>query len=290
LNPIWSQTRYKDAIFSTIQKRTFTYADTLKLDFYDVKADQENAKPLVILVHGGGFVAGQRDGGEEIGLSTALAQKGFAVASISYRLTMKGKSFGCDCPASIKMKTYVEAVEDVVKSIYYLTNYASDFKIDSNKIILIGSSAGAETILNTVVMKNYYLFKPMPFPNVKIIGCVSFSGVTLSDYLTKENAVPMLFFHGKLDDKVPYGIASHHNCGRDAKGYLILDGPLEITNKLKGLNTSFSLYTDPNGGHEWAELGYTFTSIIGDFLYSNILNQEPIQKIEMILKPIEQKK
>lgn len=283
---IWCQTRYKDAVFSDLRKRTFTYADTLQLDFYDSKFDEETLKPLVILVHGGGFVAGQRDGSDEVGLSTTLAKKGYAVASISYRLTMKGKSFGCDCPATLKMKTYVDAVDDVLKSLFYLTHYAADFRIDPNKIILIGSSAGAETILNTVVMKNHYLFKPMPFPNIKIIGVISLSGATLdSDYLTKENAVPMLFFHGKLDFKVPYEIAAHHHCGPNSQGYLILDGPLEITNKLKSLDVSYTLYTDPNGGHEWAELGYTFTTIITDFLYTNVWNNTPIQKTAIISKP-----
>jgi len=286
LTTAWCQIRYKDTLFSDIQKRTFVYADSLKLDFYDVKNDYATAKPLAILVHGGGFVAGQRDGGEEIGLSTALAKKGYAVASISYRLTMKGKSFGCDCPSSIKMKTYVDAVEDVFKAIYYLTTYASDFHIDPHKIILIGSSAGAETILNAIVMKDHYLFKPIVYANAQIIGGISFSGDTIdSDYLTKENAVPMLFFHGALDDKVPYDVASHYYCQPDAKGYLILDGPLKITHRLKELEASFCLYTDPDGGHEWAELGYGFTDIITDFMYEHIVLATKIQKIALISKP-----
>lgn len=290
-NLVWSQTRYKDAVFTTIQKRTFVYADTLKLDFYDVKADSELSKPLVILVHGGGFAAGQRDGGDETALSTTLAKKGYAVASISYKLTRKGKSFSCDCPTPAKMTTYVDAVNDVLKSISYITKYATDFKINPNKIILIGSSSGAASILNTVVMKNHYLFKPLPVTNAKIIGLISFAGATIdSDYIIKQNAVPMLFFHGKLDNKVPYGIAAHHNCGPDTTGYLMLDGPIQITNKLKSLNASYALYTDPNGGHEWAGLGYSFTNIIGDFLYDNILNAVPIQKIEQIAKPVPVKK
>ncbi len=124
-------------------KRTFNYADTLLLDFYDAPTDKLITKPLVILVHDGGFVAGNRDGGGETDLSTSLAKKGYAVASISYQLTMKGEPFGCDCPAATKITTYVEAVEDVVKAIYYPTHYDHDFKVDPNKVILVGSSAGA---------------------------------------------------------------------------------------------------------------------------------------------------
>lgn len=283
---IWSQNRYKDTIFSSIQKRTFNYADTLLLDFYDSKSDIEKMRPLVILVHGGGFVAGQRNGGDEKGLSTILAKRGYAVASINYRLTLKGKSFGCDCQTDIKMNTYVQAVEDVIKSIYYLTTYDTTFKVDPNKIILIGSSAGAETILNTIIMKNNYLFQHIKYPNTKVIGAVSFAGATInSDYLTQENLVPMLFFHGQLDNKIPFGIASHHYCPSNSNGYLILDGPKKITNRIKELDGSYIVNIDPDGGHEWASLGYKFTDKIIDFLYLNVLNKEPIKDTQVVNYP-----
>ena len=126
MNPIIGQST--DSKKGNVKMKTYNYADTLLLDFYSVQTDTFMMKPTIILVHGGGFTAGQRNGGDEKGISTYLAKLGFNVASIDYRLSRKKKSFGCDCPASIKMKIYVEAVEDVVKSIYYLTNCASDFK------------------------------------------------------------------------------------------------------------------------------------------------------------------
>jgi len=282
----FGQTRYVADIYTDIQKRTFNYADTLNLDFYDSPSDKTSHKPLVILVHGGGFVASQRDGGEETTFSTTLAKKGYAVASISYRLTMKGKSFGCDCPTATKITTYIEAVEDLVKAIYYLTRYDNDFKVDPKRVILIGSSAGAETILNTIAMKDDYRFKHIRYPEATIIGAVSLSGAVLNrDYLTQENAVPTLFFHGKLDDKVPYETAAHHSCKPKDLGYLLLDGPFEIVNRLKELNVSYHLFTDPTGGHEWADIGYRFPKTITDFLYQNVLEKNPIHKEEAIAKP-----
>lgn len=282
----FSQTRYKDNIFSDVRTRTLMYADTLKLDFYDVKKDREKLKPLVIIVHGGGFVAGQRNGGDEKGLSTALAKKGYAVASIDYRLSLKRKSFGCDCRTSLKMKTYLETVADLNKSIWYLTNYSKSFNIDPSSIILIGSSAGAEMALNAVIMKNHYLFRTIYYSDAKIRGIVSFAGATLNnDYLSKENAVPMLFFHGKLDSKVPYALAAHHDCEERSEGYVLLDGPKIITQKLRELNQSYSLYVDPEGGHNWAQYGYNYKDIITKFLYENILNGVKIQTTETISSP-----
>ena len=277
------QTRYVDNLFSDVRLRTFNYADTLNLDFYDASNDTLSHKPLMILVHGGGFSAGQRNGGEETNFGETFAKKGYAVASIDYRLTRRGKSFGCDCPTSTKIKTYVEAVEDFSKAMHYLATYASDFKIDPEKIILVGSSAGAETVLDAIILKYHYLFKNVVSPKGNIIGAVSFSGATLNvDYLTEDNAVPMLFFHGEKDDVVPYATAAHRSCKESDDGYLLLDGPLEITKKLRELQVSYELYTDPLGTHKWADLGYRQTDIISQFLYSVVLGNEKIQKQENI--------
>ncbi len=286
LNTCYSQTRYKDDIFSDVRIRTLVYADTLKLDFYDVKKDREELKPLVIIVHGGGFVAGQRNGGDEKGLGRALAKKGYAVASIDYRLSQRKQSFGCDYRTSQKMRTYLETAADLNKSIWYLTNYYKSFNVDPNNVILVGSSAGAEMVLNAVIMKNHYLFKTIYYSDAKIKGIISFSGATLNnDYLTKENAVPMLFFHGKLDPKVPYALAAHHNCNERSDGYVLLDGPKIITQRLKELNESYSLYVDLEGGHNWAEWGYAYKDIITTFLYENVLHGVKIQNIETITPP-----
>jgi poly(3-hydroxybutyrate) depolymerase len=284
---IHAQTRYIDDLFSNIRKRTYFYADTLKLDFYDSKLDTASIKPLIVLVHGGGFVAGQRNGGEETTFGETFAKKGFAVASISYRLSRKGKGFDCNCPAATKVKTYVEAVDDLNKAIYYLTTYATKFNIDPDNIILVGSSAGAETILNKFILKDNFNFKPVAIQQGKIIGAISFSGATLdADYLTSENAVPMLFIHGRMDNKVPYASASHHLCNSNTPGYLILDGPSEIVKKLRSLNTSYELYSDPEGGHERADFGFQQTDLVKNFIYNNILKKIKVQREEIISKLI----
>lgn len=76
-----------------VQMKTYNYADTLQLDLYSIPSNDMVLKPTVVLMHGGGFTAGQRNGGDEKGLSTYLATKGFNVASINYRLSRKGIGF-----------------------------------------------------------------------------------------------------------------------------------------------------------------------------------------------------
>lgn len=282
-----AQTRYRDSIFGDIRMRTFNYADTLQLDLYDVAKDTVSQKPLIILVHGGGFAAGQRNGGEETTFCKNFAKLGYAVASISYRLTMKNRNFGCECAVTDKLEAYTNGVDDLKKAKYFLTNYAKDFNIDPHQIILAGSSSGAETVLNATIMNDNYLFRRVDRDEGKVVGIISMSGATLeSHYLTANNKVPMLFFHGKLDDKVPFGIGSHHTCNPNSKGYLMLDGPLPISERLKALDTSYEIYYYSNGAHECAELAYANFKTMADFLYAVVLNGEFRQEIREIEEPI----
>ena len=91
-----AQTEFLDAMFF-VEKTTHTYhkfskTDSLQLDFYKPKLLQKKL-PLLIYVHGGGFSGGQRDEDNTKYFANKMAEKGYAVASISYRLIMKKLGF-----------------------------------------------------------------------------------------------------------------------------------------------------------------------------------------------------
>lgn len=281
-----SQSRYLDEVYQEVRTRTYTYADTLQMDFYDVEMDTVSKKPTLILMHGGGFSVGQRNGGDEKGLSTYFAKRGYNVASIDYRLPLKGKSFGCTYDTSLKINVYREAIADLSKAIHYLINFPENFKVDSQRIILVGSSAGAETILNYVWMEQDYRFKDVPFPDAKIKGVVSISGAVLdADAIRSDTKLPSLFIHGKADKNIPYSTGAHHNCKPQDIGYLKLDGPRTIINRLKALNGVYQVYYNVTGGHEWASLGYEFPDLINEFLTNSVLGRKKIQDFEKISSP-----
>ncbi|MDP5062135.1 MAG: carboxylesterase family protein, partial [Maribacter sp.] len=270
-----------------VQMKTYNYADTLQLDFYSIPSKDNQLKPTVVLVHGGGFTAGQRNGGDEKRLSKYLAAKGFNVASINYRLSRKGKSFGCDCPASIKIDTYVEAVADLSKAINYLTKDSLPFKSDPNKIFLIGSSAGAETVLNFQFMRYDYRFKRLPYPNAKIAGLVSFSGAVLNEnYIDASNKTPALFFHGVKDSVVPYDTNPHRFCKATDVGFLQINGPKAIAERLFEVDGIYKIYFNAEGGHEWASLGYEFPDLIYEFLTDILRGDVTMKDFESITLPV----
>ncbi len=253
-----------------IVKTSHIYKDTLGLDYYTIKTRNtvetgDTVKnPLVVLVHGGGFYEGRRDGVGEEKFSREMAQQGFDVASISYRLTRKASGFGCDCPARDKITTFLNAAEDLMAAVDFLEE-KNEFGFDREHIFLVGSSAGAETVLTAAYMTRHYEFKSIE-PR-KFSGVIALAGAVIdSDYITEENAIPALLVHGKKDDLVPFGTAPHHYCETRDPGYLMLDGSNTIAERLEAMGTSFILAEDPEGNHDWANEGYELIELIGQFI------------------------
>jgi acetyl esterase/lipase len=84
--------------------------------------------PLVFWIHGGGWHSGDK---LESGINHALKflPKGFALASINYRLTG-------DAP-------FPAQIEDCNAALAFLRQYAEDYRIDPDRVGMLGHSAGA---------------------------------------------------------------------------------------------------------------------------------------------------
>src|SRR5215468_3574760 len=85
--------------------------------------------PVLVNVHGGYWRRGSRDTFQHWG--PYLAARGYAVFTVSYRLTKPGK------------KTYPEVVHDIRAAVQFTKSRAKDFKVDPDRVALWGNSAGA---------------------------------------------------------------------------------------------------------------------------------------------------
>jgi acetyl esterase/lipase len=117
----------------TIFHQNIPYAnDTLKKHLLDVylPANATSSTPLVIWVHGGAWMHGDKYADMSYMKNTirAFIEKGYALASIDYR-----QSTTSIFPAQI---------QDCVQAIEFLHNNAAKYKLDKNKFALIGFSAG----------------------------------------------------------------------------------------------------------------------------------------------------
>jgi len=120
-------------------------ATVLKMDFYEPSGDTETARPLIIWVHGGSFIGGSKADIDVKTWSERFAKKGYACASIDYRVGF----FPFDSANAVK--AVVRATQDLRAAIrfFYKDRQTSDtYKIDTSKIYIGGSSAGAITALH----------------------------------------------------------------------------------------------------------------------------------------------
>jgi poly(3-hydroxybutyrate) depolymerase len=225
---------------------------SLCLDLFLPKVNIVKKVPLIIFVHGGGFSGGDRTAGHIFG--KFLASKGYACASISYTLYMKNKDFGCNGVLAEKVKAIRIAASDLWAATTYLNSNAKKLNIDTAKIFIAGSSAGAETVLHAAYWdyKKMNLFKNSLSPTFKYAGVIAGAGAIMDlNLITPKNLLPTMLYHGDADPTVPYKTAAHHYCTCDKPGWLMLFGSYSIYNHTVGLNGNVKLTTFCGGDHRY---------------------------------------
>lgn len=190
------------------------FGDTLKLDLRMPLTPLTDC-PGVVFVHGGGFQIGKRDSEPVSAFLDALAAAGVASASISYRLTMAGRGFGCDVRSEEKRAAVAHAAEDLIDALDWLQQHPST-RDWSGGWIAAGSSAGAEAVLWSA-----YVDSPSRWE-----GAISFSGALDAGSTANSSLPPLLAIHGTCDKLVPVESDLHHFCPEDSPGaWLLIGGP-----------------------------------------------------------------
>ncbi|MCF0246441.1 MAG: alpha/beta hydrolase [Ileibacterium sp.] len=101
------------------------------LDVYRPKEADGRKLPVIVNVHGGGFVYGTKETYQFYCMS--LAQQGFAVVNFNYRLAPENK--------------FPAALEDCCLAFDWVLNNAETYGLDLNNVFAVGDSAGT-TILS----------------------------------------------------------------------------------------------------------------------------------------------
>jgi acetyl esterase/lipase len=207
--------RYRDDLFTGVTKTAdLTYGHavdqtgtnvTLKLDMYQPAGDTVTARPAIVWVHGGSFRGGDKTSPEIVDEATTFAHKGYVNVSINYRLVATGCP-GTDLNACIT--AIGQAREDAETAIRFLRENASTYRIDSSRIAIGGSSAGAITALNV----GYSPECPSPGEHQGYSSAVraaqSISGAEIASGCTiNAGDASALLFHGTADPIVSYSWA-----------------------------------------------------------------------------------
>ena len=226
--------RYLDEVFSGVNKMSnIQYGQAerfngtslnLEMDIFEPSGDTISNRPLIIMAHGGSFVAGDRSDLKSI--CKNFARRGYVAATISYRL-------GVD-PLNILnlneelLKAASRATQDFNAAIRFFYQSARDrgnpYNIDTSKIIAGGYSAGAISAIHSQlfidtssankslrdIVRDLGGIKggnsgSLGYPD-RTMGLWNIAGAIYDSNMINTAHVACISFHGDSDDVVPYAV------------------------------------------------------------------------------------
>ena len=119
----------QSAVVPTMDVEYSNVGQRVAMDIY--RPSDDAVHPAVVLVHGGGFRAGNRQSYTK--MATRLAEHGYVAATVSYR-------FAPQFP-------FPAAVNDVKAAVRFLRANAKQFHVDADHIGALGGSAGGHLVL-----------------------------------------------------------------------------------------------------------------------------------------------
>ena len=204
--------RYRDAVFSTVDvTHDIVYGNApdaqgnpveLELDLYLPRGDTVTRRPALIWVHGGGFTAGDKSSGAT--QATFFARRGYVAASINYRLLSEDGCGGDPTPPPECEQAALAAQHDAQAAVRWLRAAAATYGVDTSRIAMAGSSAGAVTSLLVDWRSEDPGGSGNPGFSSAIRAAVSVSGGAPTNEYIDGDDPPAIFFHGSEDDTVPF--------------------------------------------------------------------------------------
>ncbi len=162
--------------------------DTLKKHLLDIylPANAKGKLPLVILIHGGGWLGNDKyaDIGYMKKTVAEIVSSGFALASIDYRFSTQA--------------VFPAQIQDCNRAVSFLYDNASKYGLDKNRLAVMGFSAGGHLASLVGLSKNDNIntfFMPGTSKSFIIKAVVDFYG-----------PAELILFPGANDEKSPEGL------------------------------------------------------------------------------------
>jgi acetyl esterase/lipase len=199
-----SRGRYRDQVFTEVDvdldvpyRQTVDHHGNpveLHMDVYRPAGDTATRRPVVLWMHGGYFIFGDKS--NMSGYARDSARRGYVSVSLQYRLRS-------DIPTSdvvgIVAAAY-DAYDDATAALAWLREHAAEYGIDPDAIVAGGYSAGAVTAFNLAHLPG----QSGPATS-QVQAALSVAGLTFG--VPEVGEPPVLAFHGTDDTIVPIGNA-----------------------------------------------------------------------------------
>uniref|UniRef100_UPI0032174C06 T9SS type A sorting domain-containing protein n=1 Tax=uncultured Draconibacterium sp. TaxID=1573823 RepID=UPI0032174C06 len=201
-----------------------TEARPLFMDIYIPSSDTVKKRPAILFGFSGGFLKGSRHNEDMVAFCDSFARRGYVTATFDYRIGMGAditSVFGIPIHISLSetngARAVYRAVQDSRAAVRFLKHKSEEYGIDTTKIYMVGSSAGA-----FVALHNLYMDKPDEIPkqalyepslgNLDTVGIqgygsranavVSLWGALQNPDLIEDDQTPVLLVHGEKDSIV----------------------------------------------------------------------------------------
>lgn len=161
-----------------------SYGDANLLDLYRPK-DGIGKLPVIVNVHGGGYVYGSKEVYQYYAMS--LAQRGFAVVNMNYRLAPE--------------YPFPTALEDVNSAMGWVLQNLETYGFEVDQIFMMGDSAGAQIVSQyALIASNPEYAALFPFEIVKVTlqgVCLNCGMYDLQKFVQDDNTEIRCSYWGK---------------------------------------------------------------------------------------------
>lgn len=174
----------------------------LIMDMYYFEGNEiDRKKPVVVLVHGGGFNLGDKQQALYKKMAEAFVAAGYVAFSVNYRLAGTG---------TINVSALDNAVSDVLTAIRWIRMHSDEYEVDPGKMIIVGDSAGGGIVINTAYSDSG---KEMIKGCIDLWGGLRFNrldksanqwGEPVNYYPIANDVPPTCIIHGDSDEVVPF--------------------------------------------------------------------------------------
>ncbi len=296
-----TQCRYFDRIFNTVNKTSniiygnapaitsfyiseaFTTAQDLKLDIFQPQGDVESNRALILFAHSGGFINGSKSNEDMQALSDTFAHYGYVTATMDYRLNFNLLS------SNSSERAVYRGIQDASAAVRFFKQNASVYNIDTNKIFVWGSSAGAFMALGLAYVDDTERpASTFSSPNLgckdcsgnnfafssKVMGVISCWGATKdTSWIRSNNNIPVQLFHGTSDGTVPF--TEGYPFGLPTITYV--RGAQQLNEQLNRTSIYHEFYPAAGLDHEyWGTSNGTFVPTGPTVYWADIINKAKV--------------
>ena len=196
---------------------------TMNVFFPKLNIDTLPLRPFILIIHGGGFVNGNKEDWNDD--CREFAKRGFVAATIDYRLGLTGN---CAVDSFSYDKAVYRAIQDAKAALRFAVDNAAASRIDTSWMFIGGGSAGAATSLGVLYLSqnDWNSYSPTIPQN---LGPLNTSGNNLTNtytlkgimnnwggigkaFIDANEMVPMIAFHGDADSTANIDSAFAKSC------------------------------------------------------------------------------